>query len=137
MPARSARALTAVSSCSGNLRLTDLSLRFSSKRTTWPPERSYSLKSAYATNASACGSVLRPGIAFFMIFYLLLAHVSGADRADFLAVTVRAQSEDDECVPPRLRSTFRSKPTFEGQCGKREPSTPNEANLKKLAGRFR
>src|SRR5258708_20641586 len=48
-------------------RVTDLSLRFISNRLTWPPERSYSARSAVATKSSVSLSVLNVGIAFLII----------------------------------------------------------------------
>src|SRR5215831_17487048 len=66
MPASCARRRTAAKSSSVKRGFTDLSLRFISNRITWPPERSYSVRSAVATKSSASLSVLNVGIVFFI-----------------------------------------------------------------------
>src|SRR5215831_9766138 len=96
MPASCARRRTASRSCSGKRRFIDLSLRFISKRITWPPERSYSVRSAVATKSSASLSVLNVGIVFFIAFHFSLVHVPGTDGADQHAVPVVTQREDHE-----------------------------------------
>src|SRR3954453_20501709 len=79
MPCRTAARFTASSRASGRRRLTDLSLRRSSKLTGTIVEKSYSVRSASATNRSASSSVLKAGQSFFIAPHLALVHVPDAD----------------------------------------------------------
>src|SRR5271166_1813675 len=93
MPIRLARPRTASSNCSGKRRLTDAFFGFNSKRITWPPERSYWLRSAAATKSSASLSVLNVGIVFFIVFHLSLVHITSTDGAQQDALAAVAQRE--------------------------------------------
>src|SRR6266446_974779 len=112
MPASCARRRTASKSSSGKRRFTDLSLRFISKRTIWPPERSNSVRSAAATKSSASLSVLNVGIAFFIALDLFLVHVTSADGADQHAISLLTQRKNHENFAPLRRGSNGTKPLF-------------------------
>src|SRR3984885_11888424 len=82
MLARAAVALRVASSAAGRRRLIDASLRASSKRTFFMPERSYSERSALCSQASASSSLLKSGNFFDITLDLLLVHEPHADRPD-------------------------------------------------------
>src|SRR5579885_3162677 len=66
------------------------------------PERSYWVRSAFATNRSAAASLRRGGIFLrrraFIVIDLLLVHVPGADRPDERPAVDRPQHEHQEDV---------------------------------------
>src|SRR3984957_19107787 len=90
MLALAAFAFRVASSAAGRRRLIDASLRASSKRTFFMPERSYSERSVLCSQASASSSLLKSGNFFDIAFDLLLVHEPHADRPD----SVPSPSED-------------------------------------------
>src|SRR3954447_7419924 len=98
MPCRAAARFTTSSKASGRRRLTDRSLRRSSKLAGTIVEKSYSVRSASATNRSASSSVLKAGQSFFIAPHLALVHVADTDGPQPRS----PQGEDGEHVPARL-----------------------------------
>src|ERR1700723_530647 len=82
MLALAAFAFRVASSAAGRRRLIDASFRASSKRTFFMPERSYSVRSARCSQASASSSLLKSGNFFDIKLDLFLMHEPHADRAD-------------------------------------------------------
>src|ERR1700733_4562452 len=112
MPIRLDLARTALSNCSGRRRLIDLFLRLNSKRTGTISEKSYSLRSALSTKASASASVLNFGNFFFMGFNLLPVHVTCADGPDQKIFPFLPESKNNKHVPPFRRDSHGTQPLF-------------------------
>src|SRR5438270_372350 len=93
MPALAAEALTASSNGLGNRMLTRSLLGWNSNKMLRNSERSYSVKSALATNSSASSSVRSCGSFFFIMVDLLPTHVAGADRPDYRLVITHPQGQ--------------------------------------------
>lgn len=92
MPTRFALMRTSFSNSSGRRRLIDVSLRFNSKRIGTMPEKSYTLRSAVSTKASASSSVLKSGNFYFMSCYLLCVHIPRTDRSYQNRFTIPVES---------------------------------------------
>src|ERR1700693_2751770 len=75
-------------------------------------ERSYCVRSAVATNASASFSVLRTGNFFFIIFDLLWVHVTGADGPNEVLLPMSAQGKDGKNATPDLGPADGDEPRF-------------------------
>jgi len=88
-----------VKSVSGRRMVMLLSLGWNSKLTGFMLDKSYWLKSASSTNVSASSSDLRSGNFFFIMFYLFLVHVTGADRTDQNIVAMSAQGKGNKYAP--------------------------------------
>src|SRR6266481_2157490 len=96
MPRTLAHALTASRSGLGILMLSCAALGSNSNLTALPPDRSYCVRSAVSTKCCASSSVSKLGIFFFIIVYLLLVHVSSADRPDIFLAVAFPNCENDE-----------------------------------------
>src|SRR6266481_2254108 len=96
MPRTLAHALTASRSGLGILMLSCAALGSNSNLTALPPDRSYCVRSAVSTKCCASSSVSKLGIFFFIIVYLLLVHVSSADRSDIFLAVAFPDCENDE-----------------------------------------
>src|SRR5450432_1649184 len=99
MLALAAFAFKVASSAAGRRRLIDASLRASSKRTFFIPERSYSERSALCSQASASSSLLKSGNFFDIALDLLLVHEPHANRPD----SVPSPGEDAKNPTARRR----------------------------------
>src|SRR5882762_9679622 len=110
MPALAADSFTASSSVFGKRIFTRSVLGWNSNNTVRSCERSYSVKSELATNASASSSVCSFGSFFFIIVDLLPAHVAGADRPYQRVAIAHPQREDDQHGAPRLSPADRLEP---------------------------
>src|SRR6266404_9470267 len=110
MPALAADSFTASSSVLGKRIFTRSVLGWNSNNTVRSCERSYSVKSVLATNASASSSVSSFGNFFFIIVDLLPAHVAGIDWPDQCLAVMLPQRKDDEHCPPVLGPADRLEP---------------------------
>src|SRR6266404_180569 len=110
MPALAADSFTASSSVLGKRIFTRSVLGWNSNNTVRSCERSYSVKSVLATNASASSSVSSFGNFFFIIVDLLPAHVAGIDWPDQCLAVMLPQREDDQHCPPVLGPADRLEP---------------------------
>src|SRR3990167_11026589 len=101
MPRFLARSFTVLMSDSGSRMLTRADF-FSNSNWTSFPERSYSDRSAVATNSSASSSVWKVGIffnlriGFFIGLDLFPVHIACAERANEITVRMRPHREEDE-----------------------------------------
>src|SRR6266567_2735190 len=103
MPAFAADAFTALSSGFGRRMLTRSLLGWNSKRTVLRPVRSYSVRSAVATNFSASLSLRSLGSFFFIVFDLFPVHVAGADRPEKRFATPLPQGKHDQNAAVSIR----------------------------------
>src|SRR5258708_27241171 len=104
MPRALARLLTAFRRDSGIRMLTRASFFSNSNRTGFAPERSYSVRSAVPTNASASLSLLKVGIFFFIVLNFLSVHVASSNGPDILFTFLLADREAQKDIPPQRRS---------------------------------
>src|SRR5216683_7653 len=63
------------------------------------PDRSYSVRSAFSTNSSACLSLLKRGGCFFIMLHFPLVHAPGADRPDESFAAPRPNRKHNENSP--------------------------------------
>jgi len=96
----------------GNPQIDALTFGLNSNRTIRSPLRSYSVRSASATNRSASSSVRSSGSGFFIAFNLFQVQETRADRANERLPIMLAQREHDQDVPPFLGSADRFETLF-------------------------
>src|ERR1700722_975479 len=83
---------------------------WNSNRTGRISDKSYWVRSASATKASAASSLRSSGSFRFIVIDLPSVHVPGADRADQPPAAPRSDCEDDEHVSTRPRASDRLEP---------------------------
>src|SRR5580704_4222448 len=86
---------------------------WNSKRTNCPADKSYSVRSEFATNSSAALSLRNFG-SFFSLFFIVLnllpMHVTGTQHTDMRSLAPHAQGEHDKHAAPGIRPPDRLKP---------------------------
>src|SRR5258708_20413883 len=92
--------------------LTRASFFSNSNRTGFARERSYSVRSAVQTNASASLSLLKVGIFFFIVLNFLSVHLASSNGPDILFTFLLADREGREDMPPQRRSAYGLEPRF-------------------------